>query len=281
MKIAISAESTVDLDKASLQRFDIKTVPYTVTLGDKVGYDGEITNDEIIEFVNKNKVLPKTSAVNEEQFTEHFEKLLKDNDAVIHFTLSSHLSCAYLNAKKAAEKFRNVFIVDSKSLSTGIGLLAIYARKLADAGESPQNIYEKCLKRVPYVQVSSELKRVDYLYLGGRCCMLALLGANILRIRPQILVKDGKLVSGRKYRGRFDHVVAKYIADVFEDFNNPDLSLAVVAYTSAEKSVVDMAVDLVKKRGFKEVLVVRAGATVTSHCGEDCLGVYYINDGLK
>ena len=279
MKVAISTESAADLPKELLEKYDIRTLPFSVTLGDRTGFDGEITGADIIAYVNQNKVLPKTGAINEEQFTEHFSNLLKTHDAVVHFSLSSGLSSAYNNALSVAKNFKNVYVVDSKSLSTGIGLLALYGRKLADKGLSAKEIYEKCLVRVPYVQVSSELKRVDYLYRGGRCSMLALLGANLLRIRPQIVVRDGKCVSGKKYRGKFEHIVEKYVRDTLEEFNNPDLSIAFVAYTSASPEIIENTVKIMKERGFEKVYVTKAGATVVSHCGEDCVGVYYINDG--
>lgn len=279
MKVAISTESAADLPKELLDKHDISSLPFSVTLGDKTGFDGEITGEEIIEYVNKHKTLPKTGAINEAQFNEHFSKLLKTYDAIVHFSLSSGLSSAYNNAVSAANNFKHVYVVDSRSLSAGIGLLALYGRELADKGFSAAEIYEKCLSRVPYVQVSSELKRVDYLYLGGRCSMLALLGANILRIRPQIVVKDGKLVAGKKYRGKFERIVERYIFDTLEEFNDPGLSTAFVAYTSASPKIIENAVNIMKERGFENVYITRAGATIVSHTGEDCVGVYYINDG--
>ncbi len=281
MKIAISAESTVDLTKEILSEYDIKTVPFTVTLGERSAPDGEITGEEIIKYVSETKKLPKTCAVNEEQYKEHFGELLKEYDAVVHFSLSEKLSSACLNAKSAANGFKNVFVIDTESLSTGIALLCIYGRRLANEGLSPREVYEKCLERVPFVQASFELKRVDYLYKGGRCGVLAFLGANLLRIRPQILVKNGKLVSGRKYRGKYEHVVKNYCADVLEEFDTPDLSVAFVTYTTAADEIVKYAVDLLKERGFKTVYATRAGGAVTSHCGEDCLGILYINDGKE
>lgn len=279
MKIAVSAESTIDMGKELLEQYDISTVPFNLFLGDKQYFDGDIAPSEIIEYVNKNKVLPKTGAVNEYQYEEHFGKLLKSYDAVVHFTLSSKMSSAYNNAVNVAKKFKNVYVIDSQSLSTGIALLAIYASKLVRAGESAEDVYEKCLKRVPFVQASFELKRVDCLYKGGRCSALTLLGANILRIRPQIIVKDGKMISGKKYRGNYSYVVKRYCEDVLEEFNNPDLSEAFVTYTTADKEIVDSAIESLKNRGFKNIHVTNANGTVTSHCGEDCLGILYINDG--
>ena len=281
MKIAVSAESTIDLPKELLDKYEISTVPFTITLGDITEKDGEITNDRIIAYVNEHKVLPKTSAVNREQYTQHFGKLLKDYDAVIHFSLSKEMSSAYDNAVNAARAFKNVYVVDTRSLSTGIALLAIYASTLAKDGQNVKEIYEKCLSRVPFVQASFELKRIDYLYKGGRCSALALLVANLLKIRPQILVKDGKMVSGKKYRGNYEHIVKNYCKDVLEEFDNPDLSVAFITYTTASDDVVSFAEQLLRDTGFKEIYKTRAGGTITSHCGEDCLGILYINDGLN
>lgn len=279
MKITISAESTIDCPKELLEVYGIKTVPFTITLGDVSKRDGEVSCDEIIEFVNKNKILPKTSAVNEEQYKEHFNGLLSECDAVVHFSLSKEMSSAYANAKKMAENYKNVFVVDSGSLSTGIALLAIYAAKLAKKGLSACEIYERCVKRVPFVQASFELKRVDYLYKGGRCGVLSYLGANLLKIRPQILVKNGKMVSGKKYRGNYTYVVKNYCSDILETFDNPDLSEAFVTYTTASEEIVSYARQALIDAGFKNVHITRAGGTITSHCGEDCLGILYINDG--
>ena len=279
MKITISAESTIDCPKELLEVYDIKTVPFTITLGDVSKRDGEVSCDEIIEFVNKNKILPKTSAVNEEQYKEHFNGLLSECDAVVHFSLSKEMSSAYANAKKVAENYKNVFVVDSGSLSTGIALLAIYAAKLAKKGLSACEIYERCVKRVPFVQASFERKRVDYLYKGGRCGVLSYLGANLLKIRPQILVKNGKMVSCKKYRGNYTHVVKNYCIDILETFNSPDLSEAFVTYTTASEEIVSYARQTLIDAGFKNVHITRAGGTITSHCGEDCLGILYINDG--
>ncbi|MBO5067173.1 MAG: DegV family protein [Clostridia bacterium] len=279
MKIAISAETTADLTKELIETYDIKIVPFTIQLGEKSAFDGQITTDEIIDFVNKTKILPKTSAVNEYQYTEHFESLLKDFDGIVHFSLSSELSLACSNAKRAAEKFKNVYVVDSLSLSTGIALLTFYAKELADKGLDAKEIYDACSRRVTFVQASFALKRLDYLYKGGRCSCLTYFGANILKIRPQIIVKDGKMISGKKYRGNFAHVVKNYCEDVLEQFDTPDLKYAFVTYTTAEDDIIETAKKYLKERGFENIYVTRAGGTITSHCGEDCLGILYINDG--
>ena len=109
MKIAVSAESTVDLTKELLKEFKITTVPFHILLGDETKLDGEVTPTEIIEYVNAHKLLPKTSAVNEYQFEEFFTELLKTNDYVIHFSLSSEID---FNSRSFS-----FFIFSSSSLS--------------------------------------------------------------------------------------------------------------------------------------------------------------------
>lgn len=279
MKICISAESTIDLPKEVLDEFGIKTVPFTITLGEKMGLDGVTTPEEIFEYVDKTGVLPKTSAVNYAQYNEFFSGLLKEYDEVIHFSLSSDLSVAYQNAVTAAEELGHVHVIDSKSLSTGIALLAIYASKLVKDGLKVDEIIEKVSERIPNDQASFVLATVEYLFKGGRCSSLARLGALLFRIRPQIIVANGKMGPGKKYNGKQLACVEQYCADTLEQFNNPDLEIGFVTHSGATPDMVDAAVKAMKDRGFKRVIVTTAGATISSHCGPKCLGILYINDG--
>ncbi len=277
MKIAISVESSADFSKELLDKFQISTVPFTVFINGKDYLDGEITCDEIIESVNENKTLPKTGAINRERYEKYFSNLLKDNDAVIHISLSSELSSSCDNAIAVSKELKDVYVVDSHSLSTGIALLALEAVRLKEEGKSPKEIVDYLEQIKSSVQASFILKRVDYLYKGGRCNALVYLGANLLKIRPQILLKDGKMVSGKKYRGNFEHGVDAYCKDVLEEFNTPNLENVFLTYTTANPEVIETAKSHLIKAGFKNIYVTRAGATITSHCGENCLGILYIN----
>lgn len=281
MKIAISAESTIDLPKELLSLYNIHTLPYTIILGDKEYFDGEILPEQIFKFYEDTKTLPKTSAINSLQYQEHFNSLLKDYDGVIHFCLSSEISSSCKNAMEASSKFKNVYVVDTKSLSTGIALQAIYASKLIKDGLDIKDIYERVLKRVPFVQASFVLKKLEFLYKGGRCSALSYFGANLLQIRPQIILKDGKMGPHKKYRGNMEKVVKSYCDDTLEEFNNPDLSIGFVTYTTASDEMLEIAKNSLINRGFKKIYCTKAGATISSHCGENTLGILYINDGDK
>lgn len=281
MKIVISAESTNDLSKELIEKYQVSVIPYEIVLKDKCFKDGEITAEEIFDFVDKENVLPKTNAINEFEYTEYFESLKKDCDAVIHICLSGEMSSSCNNAKRAAENVKNVFVVDSRNLSTGIGLLVIYARELADLGLEPSEIQKRVQERTANVQASFIVEKLNYLYKGGRCNSLALLGANLLKIRPRIVVKDGKMSSDKKYRGAMGMVISKYAKELFEEFDTPDLSQVFITYSSATPEMIKAAREVVESMGFENVYETKAGATVTSHCGANTLGILYFNDGAK
>ncbi len=276
MKIAVSAESTVDLTKELLEKFNIHTLPFTVIMGEEEKLDGVVNADDIIAFVNKTKILAKTSAVNRVQYQEHFSNLKKEYDAIIHFSISSKLSSAYENALSVAKEMENVLVVDTASLSTGIALLAVNASKMVENGCSLDEIYNYSINNREKVQASFVLNRLDYLYKGGRCSSLSYFGANLLKIRPQILLKDGAMKSGNKYRGNMPNIVNKYVQDVLNEFAPINFETVFITYTTCDENIINSVENTLKDFGFKNIYITRAGATITSHCGEECIGILYM-----
>ncbi len=278
MKIAVTAETTVDLTPELLQKYDIKTIACTVILGEEEHLDGVISTQEIFEYAEKNKALPKTSAVNSYQYKEFFDEILKEYDGIIHISISSKISSMCNNAMTAAQEYNNVMVVDSKSLSTGIALLAMKAREMAQQNMTLPDIYQKVSDLVSKVQASFVVKKLDYLRKGGRCSALAYLGANLLSIRPQIMVKDGSLGVHKKYVGKMEKVISTYCSDVLKEFPNPDKSVAFVTYTTASEEMVANAKQALSDKGFANIYETKAGATIASHCGENTLGILFLNE---
>ena len=277
MKIVISAESTIDLPKELLDKYNIKTTPFTINLGDELIEDHFGVSKEIFEFVDKSKKLPKTSAVSPDQFKTHFENLKKDYDAIVHVSLSSLISSAYNNACMVAKEMENVYVVDSKSLSTGIALLAIKGKDLIDEGKDAKEIFETLQALTPKVEVSFVLERLNYLHKGGRCSALALLGANILKIKPQIIVSDGRMIVGKKYMGNMTKVVDKYIDDLLDNNPNPILEHVFITHSSPMPEAEKILTEKLENRGFKNIHNTLAGGTISSHCGPNCIGVLFLN----
>lgn len=284
MNICISVESAADLSKELIAKYRFEVIPFTLVLGDKQGYDGDIVAKDLFEYTEKNGKLPHTSAINAGEYETYFAGLLKTYDAVIHFSLSSGISSACQNATLVASSFPEgkVNVIDTHSLSTGIALLAIYAARLRDAGKSPEEIVSLAKERIPNDQTSFALESVNYLYKGGRCSALAALGANLLRLKPQIIMKteDGKMTSGKKFRGPIKKWVMDYVEATLEEFNNPDKELIFVTHTIYENhEVVEMVKERLKKEGFRTIYETYAGGTISCHCGPNCLGILYLNDG--
>ena len=281
MKIAISTESCCDMPQEVIERYNLNIVPYHIHVGDTELIDGEISTAELFERADALKTIPKTAAVNEVQFEEHFGKLKQNYDAIVHISLSSELTSATANARKVAERLDNVYVVDSRSLSSGVGLLAVYASELAENGYEPQEIVRLVSARTSAVQCSSVIERLDYLYKGGRCNALVYFGANLLRIRPRIVITDRKITTDRKYHGNIVRVQEKYCQEILQDYPTPDLTRVFVVYTTATPEMIEVAKKACVKAGFKEIYEAQAGGTVASHCGAHTLGIMYINDGDK
>ena len=280
--IIISSDSTADLDYLFEER-DIPVLPLAVVLGGETFSDGvTVKPNDIYDFVAKTGTLPKTSARSAEEHKEFFNSIRKSpEDIIIHFTISSGCSVTATNARMAAEELGGVFVVDGLSLSTGTGLLVLYACDLRDSGKyTAEQIYKKVLERIPAVQASFYVDNMEYLHKGGRCSGLASFFATALKIKPSLLLKDGKIVVGQKYRGNTAIVAEKYVNNIFDMFTNPDPKRVFITHTLVPDEIVQRVKEIVKQRfTFAEILETTAGSTITSHCGKGTLGVLFLNDG--
>ena len=277
-QIIISSDSTCDLSKELVDRYQIRIQPMGISLGDQMYRDGvDITPDMIYAHHEKTGQLPKTSAINVVEDMEYFEELTKDGSAVIHFTISSSMSSTYNNACVAAQEFENVYVVDAKNLSTGSGLLVLAAAEMAREGLEAQQIVEKLNDLADRVDASFVVDNLEYLVKGGRCSALAAIGANLLQLKPCISVKNGAMGVGKKYRGKFEKVLLTYVADRLADAEDICLDRVFVTHAGCDPKVVESVAEAVKNTlPFREILVTRAGCTVSSHCGANTLGVLFI-----
>ena len=281
MKVKIIADSTVDLTKELIEKYEIDLMPLIINLGDNAYNDGvEFNTEDIYSYVEKTGELPKTSAVNQISYYEFFKKYVDEGYEVIHFSLSSGLSVTHQNALNAGRELDGVYVIDSESLSTGIGIQAIYASELAKKGMSAKDIYEKVLARRSSVQASFVLDKLEYLHKGGRCSSLTLLGANLLKIKPCIEVHNGHMGVAKKYIGKFNKSVSSYVLDNLKKYNNPDNTRVFVTHTKIDPEIVENVKTLLKDNAnFKEIIETTAGCTITSHCGPNTIGSLFYNDG--
>lgn len=277
-KIKITSDSTCDLSRELLERHDIFVLPLAVTIGDRTCRDGvDAMPEDIYTHVKGGGNLPSTAAINPSEYMELFEGFLKEYDAVIHFNISSGFSSCHQNAKLAAAELENVYVIDSQNLSTGQGLLVLRAAELAAQGVEPAAIFEQMNEDALRVDASFILEQLDYMRKGGRCSAVAALGANLLKLKPCIEVRDGKMGVGKKYRGNFDKCLMDYITDRIGGREDLDLHRVFVTHSGLSKELEQMAVSKVRElQPFEEVCVTRAGCTVSSHCGPGTIGVLFV-----
>jgi len=278
MRVKITADSTCDLPKELIEKYNIGITPLYIIKDEKPYKDSiEITVSDVFEYVESGKGITRSNAINVSEYQEYFTEWLKDCDAIIHINLSSQISACNQSAIIAAEDFDNVYIIDSKSLSTGSGQTVIEAAILAESGMDPKEIVEKLEAFIPKVNTSFVIGTLKYLKLGGRCSSLAALGANLLKLNPCIEMVNGKMEVGKKYRGSFDKIILQYVEDRLADKDDIDLKRIFVTYPpTMSQEIIDKIVEKIKSlKDFEEVICSTAGCVISTHCGPICAGILY------
>ena len=276
-KVMVTTESASDLSKELIERYNIKIVPLGINLGDDSRIDGvDVFPKDIYEYVEKTSKIPTTSAVAPMQYTEFFEPFLKDGYEIIHVCISSRISSCYQNAVIAASELEGVQVVDSLSLSTGIGLLAIEAAVMAQDGKNVSEIKQRLDELKTKLQVSFVLNTLTYLHKGGRCSAVAVLGANLLKLRPCIEM-TGSMGVGKKYRGAHMDVLLEYVKNKLEQFPKVKKDRIFITHSGIDREFIDAVQDYIKSQNlFDEILITTAGSTISNHCGPGTLGILYI-----
>lgn len=279
-KIILSADSTCDLDTTLRMRYRVNEYPLHVLLGKGEYQDGvNITADEIYDSYYKYHILPTTAAINVEEYLAYFKEWAEAGYSVIHFNLGSGLSSSYQNCCIAAQTYPNVYPVDSRNLSTGIGLLILEAADRIAAGMEPEQIVKEVCALRSHVQASFIIDTLEFLHAGGRCSALAALGANLLHIKPCIEVDNtsGKMNVGKKYRGPLERVLAQYAADKLKERTDLKTDRVFITHSGIAQTYIDTVKGILRQYAdFKEIFVTRAGSTISSHCGPNTLGVLFM-----
>ncbi len=276
--VYIAADSTVDLSPELIERYNVIILPLGVALGDKQYTDGvDINPDFIYKNYEETGMLPKTSAINMATFEAFFAEKTADGSAVILFTISEKMSSTYNNARVAAEGFPDAYVVDTQNLSTGGGLLVIAAAEMVAAGMEPAAIVKRCNELAPCVDASFIIDSLEFLYKGGRCSALEAFGANLLSLKPCIVVKNGKMGVGKKYRGKFGAVLPKYVAERLGDASDVIKDHIFVTHAGCSDEINNACIEAVRAIAPEaEIHLTRAGCTISSHCGRNTLGVLFI-----
>jgi len=278
MRVKITADSTCDLPPEIIEKHNIGLTPLYIIMDDKPYKDRlEISVSDIFNYVNSGKGITRSNAINISEYQEYFREWLKEYDAIVHINISSHISACNQSAVIAAEDFDNVYVVDSKNLSTGSGHIVLDAAIMAENGMSPADIVKELEKLIPKVDASFVIGTLKFLHLGGRCSSLAKLGANLLKLNPCIEVVDGKMEVGKKYRGAFNKIILQYVEDRLTGDYEIDPKRIFVTYppTMSDELIKEIVEKIKSIRTFDEILCSEAGCVISNHCGPVCVGILY------
>ena len=278
MKIKITSDSTCDLSKELVEKYNIGIIALTVVKNGESFKDGvDIMPADIFAHVAAGGDLCSTAALSVGDYQEHFERFASDYDGVLHVNISSEFSCSYQNACLAAEEFENVRVVDSRNLSTGQGLVVLKACELAQTCESIDQLHDELQAFTEKVEASFLLDQLKYMVKGGRCSSAAALGANLLNLKPCIEVKNGKMGVVKKYRGNYAKCLTNYVKDRLTNRDDLDKGTLFVTRTPVTEECLQAVKDTVDScADFENIYWTEAGCTVSCHCGPGTLGVLFV-----
>lgn len=281
-KVILTADSTCDLSKELIERYNVVTVPLHISLGNTMHDDWlTITPDEIYDHFYKTKELPHTAARSVGEYDDLFAPYIEQGYDVVHISLGSNLSVTNRSANLAAAEYEGrVEVVDSCNLSTGTGLLVIKAAEFIEQGFSAKEVADKVRELVHKSHASFVIDKLNFLAAGGRCSAIEAFGANLLGLKPCIEVSTeefGKMGVNKKYRGKFNKVCLEYLDEIVTKYGEVDTARAFVTHAGCDEELVEsVRKALVDKKIFDEVFVTRASCTISSHCGPDTLGVLFM-----
>lgn len=280
--IKIVSDSTSDLSKELIEKYDIQIVPLHILLGEKEYLDGvDITPDDIYAWADANNDTPKTSAVGFEEAMNIMQSISGTNDEMIIFTISSKMSTTINVFRMATEELEmedRVSVIDSENLSTGSGLLILRAATMAQEGKSRAEICQAIEALKEKVRASFVVDTLTYLHRGGRCSSIAALAGGVLKLHPKIVVTDGAMSADKKYRGKIGKAIVDYVKDIEVALKEADTERVFITHSGGDQELLDKVYEYLKELNhFDEILITRAGGVISSHCGPGTLGVLYLS----
>lgn len=281
-KILLSADTPCDIGDELQARYRVSLFPLHISIGEQSYIDGvDIHPADLYDIWYQKRILPRTAAINPEEYIRYFQPFIDDGYDILHISLGSGLSSSCSNCRIAAQTFGGrVYVVDSCSLSTGFGHIVCEAGERIAKGMPIEAVFNDILEIVPRTRASFVLDTLEFLHAGGRCSGLAQLSAEMFGIKPTILVRNdqqGRMVVGKKYLGKLDRALLKYVDDQLKDRTDIVLDRVFITSSTIDPAVEDMIVARVQElQPFREVFRTHASCTIGAHCGPNTLGVLFI-----
>ena len=276
-RIILSTESGADLPKELVEKHQIQVVPMHVIMEGKDYLDGELSVEDVFDYHRRTKKIPSTAATNEHEYQALFKKIRVDfpDSIIVHVGYTSQASASFQSALIAAEEFENLYLIDTLNVTGGLGAVVLYAANLLEQEPAiePVKFIEKIEAIVPKTRLAFLPGSLDFLKAGGRVSNLAYIGGALLKIKPCIELKEGKLVSTTKYRGNMSVVAEKLMRDYLSQYDMNRQQLYLIYSIGLEDSIKKRMEEVAKEAGFENITWMQAGAMISTHAGPGGFGI--------
>lgn len=276
-RIILSTESVADLPNEVIEKFQIQIIQMHVIMDGKDYLESELSVEEVFDYYNRTKKVPSTTATNVQEYHNLFAKIRRDfpESTIIHIGYTSRASASFQSALIAAEAFENLFLIDTLNVTGGLAAIVIYAATLLE--EDPfidhANLIQKIEAVIPKTRLAFIPDTLEFLKAGGRVSNITFIGGSLLKIKPCIEIKEGKLVPTRKYRGKISNVAEKLVRDYLNKYDINRKQLYFIYSVGLDESIKKRMEEIVKDEGFYKIEWIQAGATISTHAGPGCFGI--------
>lgn len=279
MGIRIVIDSTSDVTNEIIEKYNLKMVPLTVNFENESYLDKvELSTADFFDKLVKSENLPTTSQVSPGAFREAFSEILLEGDQVLGIFLASEFSGTYDSARIAKDMIGsdNIRIIDSKSVCLGTFSLILEAVKLVEQKKTIDEIVEELEASKEKIIAVAVFDTLKYLEKGGRLSKGQAVVGSLLNIKPVLEIKEGKLNSIDKVRGK--NKTIKWF-DEFVQKNNYDLSdkTVLLFYARNYDQLQELRKTLETKYKIKNIIEQEIGAVVGTHAGPGVLGLSFLN----
>jgi len=276
-RIILSTESGADLPEDLVEKHQIQVVPMHVIMDNKDYLDGQLSVEEVFDYYSSTKKIPSTTATNVYEYHELFTKIRVSfpDSIIIHIGYTSKASSSFQSALIAAEDFEDLFLIDTLNVTGGLGAIVMYAVTMLEEEPSISHVHliEKVESVVPKTKLAFIPGSLDFLRAGGRVSNVAYIGGSLLKVKPCIELKEGKLVSTKKYRGNMSKVAEKLMRDYLDQYDIDRKQLYLIYSIGLDESIKRRMDEIAKETGFENVTWMQAGAMISTHAGPGGFGI--------
>jgi DegV family protein with EDD domain len=277
-RVRIFTDSTCDLNEELLERYQIEIVPlYVIFEEDSYQDRVNIFASQLFDLVAHTGKLPKTAAPSPIDFERAFAPYIEAGEDIVYIGLSSELSSTIQNAVIAAGNFPEdrITVIDSRTLSTGIGILVLKAAQAALDGHSRTEIQSLVMTLTDKIEVSFIIDTLEYLHKGGRCSSLQHFIGSLLKIRPIVQLIDGKMQLTDKVRGKREKALNQLLENALEMKDDLDTDFMFITHAVAAEEAAFVKEQFEKRTDIKNVYITETGCVISSHCGPHTLGIVF------